>query len=212
MTRSKISSGKTALLLLFVTTSLNVACATESKNATNKSASLTRAYIWYDGDREQQVWLNQQLVAEFNPGPKGESSVKSANPAARVLTTKHKQSAIRLWKIDNTADAAIRNLKAAHPQGQYSAVLHDGPSSGGRMRAMPGNIIVYLDPQWNEAAINNWLSARKLEVVKKLEIGTNIYVIKTGPGLEALETANSLYRSGEVKAAFPDWWQEVATR
>jgi hypothetical protein len=48
--------------------------------------------------------------------------------------------------------------------------------------------------------------------VKKLEIGPNIYVIKTGPGLEALETANALYRSGEVKAAFPDWWQEVVPR
>ena len=32
------------------------------------------------------------------------------------------------------------------------------------------------------------------------------------PGMEALETANALYRSGEVKAALPDWWQEVATR
>jgi hypothetical protein len=51
-----------------------------------------------------------------------------------------------------------------------------------------------------------------LEIVKKLEIGPNIYVIKTGTGLEALDTANALYKSGEVKAAFPDWWQEVATR
>jgi hypothetical protein len=49
-------------------------------------------------------------------------------------------------------------------------------------------------------------------MMKKLEIGPNIYVIKTAPGLEALETANTLYRSGEVKAAFPDWWEEVVTR
>ena len=60
--------------------------------------------------------------------------------------------------------------------------------------------------------MNNWAGKRKLEIVKKLEIGPNIYLIKTGPGLEALETANALYRSGEVKAALPDWWQEVATR
>ena len=80
------------------------------------------------------------------------------------------------------------------------------------MRALPGNIIVYLDPKWNEKAVNNWLSARKLEVVKKLDIGPNVYVIKTGPGLESLDIANALYRVGEVKAAFPDWWQEVTTR
>ena len=212
MTPSKIPNGKAALLLLFIATSLNVACATETKSTSSKSAPLTQAYTWFDGDREQQVWLNPGVVAEFNPDPMGESSVKSANAAARVLPTKHKQSAVRLWQVDNAGGVATRSLKASHPQGKYSAVLHDGPSSSGRMRALPGNIIVYLDPQWDEAAIHNWLTKRKLEVVKKLEIGPNIYVIKTGPGLEALDTANALYRSGEVKAAFPDWWQEVTTR
>jgi hypothetical protein len=138
--------------------------------------------------------------------------MRSSSTGARILPTKHKQAAVRFWQLDNTAETAIRNLKASHPQGNYSAVFHDGPASTGRMRALPGNIIVYLDPQWDEAAVNSWLNTRKLEIVKRLEIGPNIYVIKTGPGLEALETANVLARSGEVKAAFPDWWQEVATR
>lgn len=209
---SNIPVGKMLAVLLSATLSLNVACAVESKMAMNKSTALTQSYVWYDGDREQRVWLNPQIVAEFNPGAEGESAMKGAYSGARAMPTKHKQAVIRLWQLDNTAETAIRSLKASHPQGKYSAVLHDGPTSTGRMRALPGNVIVYLDPQWNQAAANNWLSARKLEIVKKLEIGPNIYVIKTGPGLEALETANSLYRSGEVKAAFPDWWQEVVTR
>lgn len=207
-----LANGKAALLLMFVATSLNVACATETKSVLGKSAQLTQAYTWYDGDRAQQVWLNPQVVAEFEPGPQGERSVKRAGAAARMLATKHPQSGIRLWQMSNNAEAAIGSLKASHPQGKYSAVLHDGPSNAGRMRALPGNIIVYLDPQWDEAAIHRWLTKRKLEVVKKLEIGTSVYVIKTGPGLEALDTANALYLSGEVKAAFPDWWQEVTTR
>jgi hypothetical protein len=197
---------------LFMASALNVSCAAELKSGLGNTIPLTQSYVWYDGDREQQVWLNPQIVAEFNPSQQGESSVKSAIATARALPMKRKQSAIRLWQMDNTADSATRNLKAVHPQGKYSAVLHDGPNSGGRMRALPGNIIVYLDPQWDETAVNNWLSTHKLEIVKKLEIGPNIYVIKTGPGLEALDTANALYRSGEVKAAFPDWWQEVTTR
>jgi len=80
------------------------------------------------------------------------------------------------------------------------------------MRALPGNIIITLDPVWDAATVTAWLQKRNMEVVKKLEIGPNIYVIKTGPGLEALETANTLYQSGEVKAAFPDWWQEVQAK
>ena len=198
--------------ILFSAVTLNAACAMESKTAISNSAPLTQAYTWYDGDREQQVWLNPQVVAEFNPGPQGESSIMSADTAARIMPTKHEQAAVRLWQLRDTAENAMRSLKSIHPQGRYSVVLHDGPNSAGRMRALPGNVIIYLDSQWDEEAVSNWLSERNLEIVKKLEFGPNIYVIKTGPGIEALETANSLYLSGEVKAAFPDWWQEVSTR
>jgi hypothetical protein len=212
MAISNSSVWKMLVVSLSAILSLNVACATESKKTMNKSTPLTQGYIWYDGDREQQVWLNPQIVAEFNPDSEGERSMRSMYSSARILPTKHKQASVRFWQLDNIANTAIRNLKASHPQGKYSAVVHDGPTSASRMRALPGNIIVYLNPQWDGAVANNWLSARQLEIVKKLEIGPNIYVIKTGPGLEALETANALYRSGEVKAAFPDWWQEVTTR
>lgn len=212
MKRSNIPFGKMLVALFSTILSLNLACAVELKNAMSKSAPLTQAYVWYDGDHERQVWLNPQIVAEFNPGPQGERSIRSAYAAATIMQTKRGQAGIRFWKLNDTAGNAIRSLKSIQPQGKYSPVLHDGPSSSGRMRALPGNVIVYLDPQWDEAAVHSWLSSRKLEIVKKLEIGTNIYVIKTGPGLEALDTANALYRSGEVKAAFPDWWQEVATR
>ena len=206
---------------LYVALSCNVAWAseakvsmgrTEAKIAMGKSTVLTQSYVWYDGDREQQVWLNPQIVAEFNPGAQGVSAMKHANAGARVVATKHQQASIRLWQLDSAAETAVSSLRSSHPQGKYSAVLHDGPSSGGRMRALPGNVIVYLNPQWQQEEVSNWLNTRKLAIVKKLEIGTNIYVIKSGPGLEALTTANTLYQSGEVLAAFPDWWQEVATR
>ena len=210
MTLSNISTGKVLAVMLSAILS-NVACAMESKTAINKSIPLTQSYVWYDGDREQQVWLNPQVVAEFNPSPEGESAMQGVSSSARIVSTQHKQAGIRLWRLDNTA-TAIHNIATNYPQGKYSAVMHDAPTSTGRMRALPGNIIVYLNPQWDAAAVSNWLKTRKLEIVKKLEIGPNIYVIKTSPGMEALTTANTLYRSGEVKAAFPDWWQEVSPR
>ena len=123
---------------------------------------------------------------------------------------------MRMWKLSNgsatASSAAIQSLQTNQPAGKYSPVFHDGSGSSTSMRALPGNIIVYLNPSWNATEVNTWLKARKLEVVKKLEIGQNIYLIKTGPGLESLDTANNLYKSGEVKAAFPDWWQEVAAQ
>jgi hypothetical protein len=91
-------------------------------------------------------------------------------------------------------------------------VFHVGSNSGSGMRALPGNIIVYLNPTWDATTVDNWVKSKKLEVVKKLNIGPNIYVIKTDPGMAALDTANALYLSGEVSAAFPDWWREVSNR
>ncbi len=213
MTRSNTSTliGAMPVILLSLIISANVG-AVESKQATDKAAPLTQSYTWYNGDREQQVWLNPHLVAEFNPSLQGKSTVKSIIPSASVLPAKHQHMAIRFWQMDNADETTIRNLKAKHPQGKYSAVMHDGPSSKGRMRALPGNIIVYLNPGWSEAEVHNWLASHNLEIAKKLAIGSNVYVIKTNPGLEALDTANILYRSGEVKAAFPDWWQEATTR
>ncbi|MBI3478879.1 MAG: hypothetical protein HY016_00740 [Nitrosomonadales bacterium] len=200
------------MVVLAVMLSCNAFGATPAKPAAAKAAPLSQSYVWYDGDRERQVWLNPQLVAEFNPGSQGEHAIKSAYATAQAMSPKRGQGGVRLWKLNDTATSAMGKLKSAHPQGKYSVVLHDGGSDAGRMRALPGNIIVYLNPQWDQAAVSNWLSLHKLEVVKKLEIGPNIYVIKTGPGIEALNTANALYKSGEVKAAFPDWWQEMATR
>ena len=206
-------AGRMVSVLLAAVLTLNSGCASEmGKGAPGKAATLTQSYVWYDGDQQRTVWLNPQVVAEFNPDSKSESPVRSAYPSATPVQTKQAQGAVRLWKFDTPAAGVIGSLKIAQPQGRYSAVFQDGPVSGSGMRALPGNIIVYLDPQWDAAKVGDWLAAHKLEVVQKLEIGPNIYVIRTGPGMEALDTANALYRSGEVKAAFPDWWQEVTAR
>ena len=178
------------------------------------SAPLTQSYTWHDGEREHTVWINPLLVAEFDPpATEAGSALKQAQPSARALPGRG--AGLRLWQLDGaTAPAGMtRSLNSARlPQGKYSPVLHDSPSAASRMRAMPGNIIVYLRPAWNETRVNAWLQSRGLSVVKKLDFGTNIYILQTGPGLEALELANTLYRSGEVVAAFPDWWQEAVAR
>ena len=199
-----------ALSLLFAGQSM----AGVTKKSQSKSAKLQQSYVWYDGEQERQVWLNPDLMAEFGAG-KGsaaKSSVKSVY--ADAVQVPKRFGSVNIWRLGagTGSDAAIAKLSTAGQPGKYSPVLHDGPSSTGRMRALPGNIIVYLDPAWNNESVNAWAAGHQFEIVKKLEIGPNIYVIRTGPGLEALNIANTLYKSGEVVAAFPDWWEEKTTR
>ncbi len=196
----------------FTSDSNAAAGSKDSVKSTQPEQSLEQSYTWYDGDREQKVWLNPNLLADFNPPASGQSPVKKAYTDAKLLATRHK--GIRLWQLKGGSNlkGVVHNLKTLHPDGKYSPVFHDVPMASGRMRSLPGNIIVYLNPAWDEATVNRWVSGRNLEIVKKLEIGPNIFVLKTGPGLETLETANTLYKSGEVIAAFPDWWEEAAPR
>ena len=206
---------KIVFLSIFVLTGLHHGeSVAGAKNATSGEIRLQQAYVWYDGEQERQIWFDPALVAEFNAGSgnTAQSAVKSVYADAVPVPMRH--GAVRVWYLGSgvEASAAVSALNSIKPAGNYSPVLRDGPTTTGRMRALPGNIIVYLNPAWDSAAVNTWISQRKLEIVKKLEIGPNIYIIKTGPGLEALNTANALYKSGEVVAAFPDWWEEVTTR
>ncbi len=210
-----LSKGKIAALLILT---LSFPCLGHAmagaKDVQSKAAALQQAYVWYDGDHERQVWLDPGLVAEFNAGEvnAAQSSVKSVYADAVRMPKRY--GVVSIWRLGEgtSSDAAISKLSAVSQPGKYSPVLHDSPSSQGRMRALPGNIIVYLDPAWNSEAVNAWAGKHQLEIVRKLEIGPNIYLIRTGTGLEALNTANALYRSGDVVAAFPDWWEEKTTR
>jgi hypothetical protein len=175
-------------------------------------------HVWYDGEEERKLWIDSDLLAEFEPAIHGRdkqsttSAVISAYPDALSVPVKY--GALKLWRLGsavNSQSAALQ-LKRTHPSNRYSPVMHDGPGAAGRMRALPGNIIVYLRPEWDGNAVNAWIGRHKFTVIRKLENGPNIYIIKTNPGIEALTIANTLYKSGEVVAAFPDWWEEISAQ
>jgi hypothetical protein len=116
-----------------------------------------------------------------------------------------RHGAATVWKLPRAAAAnAIAGLRRAHPQARFSEVVRDGPSDASRPRALPGGVLVRLDPAWDTARVDAWLAAHRLTAVRRLPV-PNMLVVDTAPGLEALRTANALFESGEVLAASPDW-------
>lgn len=168
-------------------------------------------YTWHDGTRTHTLFLSPNTIAEFGvPANDNATPLKRAVPAAQALK---RAGGAQLWRLGSgtNATAAIRDALAKQPTAKVSPVFTDRAGAG-RMRALPGNVIVYLPPDWNEAAVQAWAQQQGVVIDRKLDIGKNAYVIKTAPGLPALETANRLHASGEVVRAFPDWWQETSTR
>jgi hypothetical protein len=187
--------------------------------APSKSAGLSEPYYWYDAHRKRTVWLSSGLVAEFKARPSSQSPLTKAYPRAKVYSAAGIRGAgeifVRIWELERgvTAQHALIQLKSVSGQDtQYSPVFYDGPATTGQMRALPGNVIVYLDPAWNGSMVDQWIAGKGLQIVKQLDVGPNVFLLKTDAGLTALQLANNLYESGEVVAAFPDWWQEAVMK
>jgi hypothetical protein len=197
-----------ALLCLFVLlgcATLNPAVASE-QTVGNGAEQLRTSYVWYDGkQKEHHVWLNPSLMAEINPTSAGDEVLKSASPDMREVPSRYR--GIRLWAVNQETqmDKVISRAQSSDAAQRYYQVMHDVPYGSAPVRLALGNIIVHFNPEWSESAVQQWVAAHQLQVLRRLPSGPNNYVIQSGPGLEAINLANSLHELPGVTAAFPDW-------
>ena len=162
-------------------------------------------YYWYDSGVKKPLYMDNELVAEFGAGSLGESAVERAEPGASRIRAGGGASVFRV----GSAGAVMQKSASLKPGAAVSPVFREGGNPGGRMMSLPGNVIVFFKTDWTEQDVKGWAAAKKLEIVSKLDVGGNAYVLKTGPGLESLNTANMIQESGEVEAATPNWWKPV---
>lgn len=159
---------------------------------------------YYDGKQQRQILMDDALVAEFG-GKAAATGVsgKSAVAGAQVEKSGGGATIYRMPAI--SAKAAVTSTNTA-----FSPVYHKGGTPGGPLMALPGGVVVNFNAGWTAQQVNNWAAAKGLQVDRKLEIGANWYILKTAVGQVALDTANSIYLSGEVVEATPVWWEDVA--
>ncbi|SNS64456.1 hypothetical protein SAMN06265795_104263 [Noviherbaspirillum humi] len=150
------------------------------------------AYVWYENGVPKKAWVDPEVVAEF-----GDREESVSRPYA-------KYDGVRIWKKE---DQAVTRAKS---EGRVSPVLRDSPD--GPMRALPGNVVVQLDPKWSDADVNAWLAQNRLTEVRRLAFGKNILIVGAPPGLAALDLANRLQQSGTVVFSEPEWWMPVRQR
>jgi hypothetical protein len=96
--------------------SLSVMAAERPAPATTRVVpQLSQSYTWYDGNREEKVWLNPQIVAEFNPTKKGATAAKAADAGAKTL---YSRGAVRLWQMNTASDVAVRSMTTSNVSGK----------------------------------------------------------------------------------------------
>ena len=181
------------------------------------AASLTEKYTWNDGERVRTIWLNPSLFVEFDSSARNRRVIGRTYPQAKTSNgPSEREHGVRIWRVEPVpgldSREMVKTLTTQAPGARFSPVFHDGPSPESRMRAMPGNVIVYPKHKWNAELAERWASAHNLEIVRFLDIGPGVIVVRSAPGLAALELANDLSKQGNVLTAFPDWWQEAVVR
>jgi hypothetical protein len=177
-----------AIAVAILVASTTQACA----QTPTKADATAGGYVWYDGGKVRAVQLDDALIAEFDA-----QSEPAGTPVLR-------SNGVRVWRRND--DAATRAVAT----GKTSPVFRD--SEGGAIRALPGNVIVRLDPAWDEVRIREWLAGNGLTALRRLPIGGNVLVVASPPGLAALDLANRLQLSGKVVSAQPEWWEQRSPR
>lgn len=178
---------------------LTMGCAVNAKNGNN-----SQSYYWYDGDKQLEVHLDETLIADFNP----QSDLAAKAAKNTNLSPGKKISGAQLWKVTSgSSNSAMYAVKSQDQTGAYSPVFRESQATG-KMRALPGDVIVQFAPDWDESRVSQWVSDQGQSIKSKAEFGTNFYILATPAGLASLEVANSLYETGEVLLASPNWWTE----
>lgn len=189
----------------FVVVMLTMGCAL---NAGVSDASPAQPYHWYDGDRQRTVYLDETMIADFNP--QSDTAAKAASNTG--LSADRTTGGARLWKLSSgSTKAALNTVKSQDQTGKYSPVFRDAQTSK-QVRALPGNVIVQFAGDWDEARIKQWVSDQGQLIDSKASFGTNFYILSTPAGMASLEIANTLFETGDVLLASPNWWKESHPR
>ena len=105
-------------------------------------------------------------------------------------------------------------------RGGASAVVEGGGgqpvfrSESGELMALPGGVLLALDPDWSEGQVGAFLNRNAIPRSRVSDLGwlPNGYFIETPPGFPSLHMANALAGQDGVVLAAPNWWREVETR
>ena len=155
----------------------------------------SKEYVWQDGDNSISLWEAENLVMErYDPDAPAEQSATIAKED--VLAEVDKLRVVKKQSWHQLGDDVFPVLV----------------SSGGRWRALPGDVLVILMPDMGKADIDAFFERMNLNKVSKMDFAKNAYLIETEPGIVGLELSNKLAAMKEVDLASPNWWTVVEFR
>ena len=157
----------------------------EGTSSELEGASPGTVYTYQDGDRTLRVVLE--------PPKQSQETVAEAASEDGVVKKGELDSITRKQSRPGDGQPVFRS------------------ESGGELMTLPGGIMLALDPEWDQAAVEEFFSRNgiSLERTSELDFLVNGFFVETGPGFPSLELANALAGQEGVIISSPNWAREV---
>ena len=145
-------------------------------------------YTYEDGDRTIRVILQGDLVVQ---------ETGADTPSDDVVRRTARGNIVRKQSGQGGADLPV--FRSA---------------SGGALMTLPGGVLLALDPDWDEAAVNGFFARNNISKtrISELDYIPNGFFVRTEPGFPSLELANALAAQKGVVLSSPNWWREVEAK
>ena len=157
-------------------------------------------YTWQDGDKARRAVLQtHRVVRETVADAAEDGAIKTAADATE-------DGAIKKEELDS-----IVREESQHGSDDEPVFRSE---SGGGLMTLPGGVILALDPELDQAAVENFFSRNgiPLERTSELDFLDNGFFVETEPGFPSLELANALAVQEGVILSSPNWAREVESR
>ncbi len=102
------------------------------------------------------------------------------------------------------------NLRGARRIGQddkVSEIFADTEDGSGRLRSLPGGIIIELKEGVDG---NQWASHKGYKILR--ELSNNQFMISSSPGRKTLEEMDAVREDNDVKSVKANWWTNIGPK
>lgn len=160
-------------------------------------------HVDVDGDDAVIISRPESDTAERESAQRGEDrAVPTPSRGARFTWHDGDREAL-VWQDTRLV---VSNVIAEGGWGDPSGPVFWSESN--QLMALPGGVVLMLDPSWGAAAVNAFMRSNNISSsrVDAFEGLNNAFKVETTPGFPSLRLANSLAGQNGVLISSPNWW------
>ena len=215
------------LCLLIFLSAIYTDALGQTKNNKKEPEGTKRS--WHDGKRWRSVWMVHDEIAIFRGHEnnlKGtevteqeitsEAMVQEVIPGAAVEKTIGVVTFYRIPKVENSESIRAVNRELSNKPGtkHASPVFYSGVRSPNSRMVLTGEIIVGFKEPQTEQSLERFAAHYGMTLVKRFRSSPKsaLFEARKAAGPDTLTIANSIFSSGEVSHAYPNWLREIPMR